>query len=97
MEALERILDEWEHRDEKSFLEESQLGESEQLEQKILRIKLRIKEIEAKIGEMKQSELYQLMIKVEQAKLEGRDLLDDMAKDLQYQIQSAKGLLESLK
>jgi hypothetical protein len=97
MDALERILHEWEHRDEKSFVEESQLTEPDRLEQKILRIKARLNEIETRIRELKQSDLYLLMIKVEQAELAGRDLLGDMAKDLQYQIQSARGLLDSLK
>jgi len=97
MEALERILYEWEHRDEKSFVEVPQLTEANRLEQKLLQIKARIKEIETRIRELKQSDLYQLMIKVEQAELEGRDLLSAMAKDLQYQIQSAQGLLDSLK
>ncbi len=97
MEALRRILDEWEHRDEKSFLAESQLTESERLAQKIQRIKARLAEIAARLRELKQSDLYLLMLKVEQADLAGRDLLGDMAKDLQYQIQSAQGLLDSLR
>lgn len=97
IEALEQILNEWEHRDEKSFSKEAQPSQLDQLEQKILQVKMRMKEIERRIAELKQSELCQLMIKVEQAETEGRDLLGDMAKDLQYQIQSAKTLLESLK
>jgi hypothetical protein len=96
-EALEQILDEWEHRDEKSFPKEAETSQLDQLEQKILQVKTRIKEIESRIAELKGSELYQLMIKVEQAELEGRDLLGDMAKNLQNQIQAAKGLLESLR
>lgn len=97
MEALKQILYEWEHRDEKSFREEIPLMESDQLEQKIRNIKLRIREIDAKIHEMEKSDLCQLMKKVEQADREGRDLLSDMAKDIQVQIRAAEGLLESLK
>lgn len=97
IEALEQILDEWEHRDEKSFSKEAQPSQLDQLGQKILQVKTRITEIERKIAELKKSELYQLMIKVEQAELEGRDLLGDMAENLQEQIQAAKGLLESLR
>ncbi len=96
-EALEQILFEWEHRDEKSFLEEAKPNKSNQLEQKIVQIKIRLKEIETKIGEMKKSELYQLMLKVDRVEQQGRDLLSDMAKDIQRQIEAAKGLLDSLK
>ena len=95
--ALEQILYEWEHRDEKSFLQEEGSKESKQLERKIFQIKRRIKEIETRIGELKKSGLYELLRKVEQAERDGRDLLDDMAKDLQRQILEAKKLLNSLK
>jgi hypothetical protein len=37
------------------------------------------------------------MVKVEQAELEGRDLLGEMTWDLQYRIREAKELLESLR
>jgi hypothetical protein len=97
LEALEQILDEWEHRDEKTFSKEAQPSQLDQLEQKILQVRTRINAIERRIAELGKSELYQLMIKVEQAELEGRDLLGDMAKNLQDQIQAAKGLLESLR
>ena len=81
--ALEQILYEWEHSDEKSFLQEEGSKELEQLERKIVQIKRRIKEIEKRIGELKNSDLYKLLGKVEQAERDGRNLLDDMAKDLQ--------------
>ena len=97
MDALEQILHEWEHRDEASLFREGQLTQSHQLEQKILRIRLRIKEIERKIDQLRGSELYRLMVKVEQAELEGRDLLGEMARDLRYRIREAKELLESLR
>ena len=97
LETLEQILDEWEHRNEKTFVKEEQPSQLDQLEQKIIQVKTRIKAIEKRIAELVKSELYQLMIKVERAEFEGRDLLDDMAKDIQYQIQAAKGYLESLR
>jgi tetrahydromethanopterin S-methyltransferase subunit G len=95
--ALEQILYEWEHRDEKSFLQEEGSKESEHLEQKIAQIKRRMQEIETRIEELKNSDLYQLLGKVEQAARHGRDLLDDMAKDLRRQILEATKLLNSLK
>jgi hypothetical protein len=95
--ALEQILYEWEHRDEKSMLREEKIIGPDLLERKILQIKARLKAIERKIEELKQSELYQLMKKAEQADREKRDLLGDMAKDLREKILFAKKLLESLK
>lgn len=97
MAALQQILDEWECRDEKSISTEAQPSQSDQLEQQLLQIRMRIKTIQMRIDGLKKSELYQLLIKVEQAALQGRDLLGDMVMDLQYQIQSAKALLESFK
>lgn len=95
--ALEQILYEWEHREKKSHFQEEGSKETEHLEQKIVQIKRRIKEIKTRIGELKKSDLYKLLCKVEQADREGRDLLGDMAKDLQRQILEAKKLLNSLK
>ena len=95
--ALEQILYEWEHRDEESFFQEEEPKEADQLERKIAQIKHRLKEIEIRIGEVKRSDLYQLLLKVERADREGRDLLGDMARDLQGQILEANKLLDSLK
>lgn len=95
--ALERILYEWDHRDEKAFFREEESKDSNQLERKIAQIKIRLKEIETKIAELKRSDLYQLMLRVERADREGRDLLGDMAKDLSAQILEAKKLLDGLK
>ena len=95
--ALEQILHEWEHRDEKYLSQAEQSKEFDQLKQKISQIKRRIMEIEARIGELKKSDLYQLLLKVKQAELDGHDLLRDMAIDLQNQIHEAKKLLDGLK
>lgn len=95
--TLEQILYEWDHRDEKSTFEEVEKGDAKKLEQKIIQIKIRIKEIEKRIENLKSSELYQLMCKVNQAEREGRDLLADMEKDLRRRIIAAQELLNSLK
>jgi hypothetical protein len=95
--ALEQILYEWEHRDEKSFSQEEESKESNSLKRKIAQIKDRLKEIATRIGELKKSDLYQLMLKVEEADRKGRDLLGDMAKDLHGRIRDAEKLLDSLK
>jgi hypothetical protein len=94
--GLRQILDEWEKKDKRSYTDQAEIIQLDQLEQKIQQIKLRIKNIEIRISELKKSELYQLMVKVEQMELEGRDLLSEMAKKLQEQILEAKKLLANL-
>jgi hypothetical protein len=96
-ETLEQILVEWEHRDKKSIHKELPSKKLDLLEKKVFQIKLRLKEIEVKIHELKQSELYQLMLKVNQAENRGRDLLSEMKNDIQRQIEAANLLLNSLK
>jgi len=95
--ALEQILYEWEHRDEKAMARELEPAQPDLLERKILQIQARLKKIAIKIAKLKESELYQLMSKVERADKEKRDLLGDMAKDLREKIAGAKQLLESLR
>lgn len=97
LEALRQILNEWEQRGERPPSAEARPALSDRMTQRISQIRARIREIDRTIAELKQSELYQLMLKVEQAEEERRDLLGDMARDLQHRIRSAKTLLESLR
>jgi hypothetical protein len=96
-EALEQILVDWEHRDKKSNPDVSPLMAFDQLEKQISRIKARLKEIEVRIGEIKKSDIYQLMLKVKRAEQQGRDLLNDMKLDIKRQIEAANSLLNDLK
>jgi hypothetical protein len=96
MEGLRRILEQWENKDKRSFEHEAALAQVDQLDQQIRQIRLRISEIRIRITELVKSDLYQLMVKVEQAELEGRDLLNEMARKLQVQILEAGKLLASL-
>jgi hypothetical protein len=96
-ESLEQILAEWERRDKKSILKELPPLQMDLVEKKILQIKLRLKEIEVKIGKLIKSDLYQLMLKVKQAEQQGRDLLNDMKVDIKRQIEAANSLLNNLK
>ncbi len=94
--ALEQILYEWEHRDETSMAREQEPAQPNLLQRQILQMKARLKEIDIRIAKLKESELYQLMVKVNRADREKRDLLGDMAKDLREKIAGAKQLLGSL-
>jgi hypothetical protein len=96
LEGLKMILDKWENRDKKSYPDQAALIHLDQLEQKIRQIKLRINNIDMRISELMNSELYQLMVKVEQSEFQGCDFLAEMGKRVQEQILEAKKLLESL-
>jgi len=96
MQGLKQIMVEWENRDKGSFTDQAELIRVDQLEQKIRQIRFRIKMIETRIYELERSDLYQLMLKVEMAEREGRDLLGEMAEDLQAQIRGASELLAGL-
>jgi hypothetical protein len=91
---LEKILFEWEHRQEYAGEAESQVDE---LDGKITRIISRLEEIKSKIEELKNSELHQLMEKVRLAEENGQDLLGEMATSLRGQILAAQKLLNNLK
>jgi hypothetical protein len=97
MQALQQILKEWEHRDKTTFPNREGQSQADRLAQKIQQVRNRINEIEKRISELKRSELYLLMVKVQQAELFGRDLLGEMAKSLQDQIIAARKLLLSYK
>jgi hypothetical protein len=95
--ALEQILEEWEHRGEQPAPESVPLISGDLLERQINHVRARIREIEARIEALKKSELYQLMCRVEEAEGHGRDLLGEMARNLQHQIRGARELLKSLR
>jgi hypothetical protein len=94
--ALEQILYEWEHREEKASLAGSDTKQASEIEQKILQIKKRIHEIDQRIDELENSDLCKLLRKVDRAEKEGRDLLGEMARDIKIKIDAAKGLLTGL-
>jgi hypothetical protein len=96
-EALERIVYEWEHRGEQAARQAAPMVQTIPWEQRIRQIRMHIQDLERRIAALKQSDLCRLMLKTEQAGREGRDLLGGMAKDLQTQIQAARGLLENLR
>ncbi len=95
--ALEQILSEMENWRKPVLRPAQVIDELTELEGKIRRVKTRIAEIEATIAGLRNSDLHRLMRKVERAEAQGHDLLAEMARDLQYQIQSARRLLESLR
>lgn len=93
---LKSILDEWESSPD------SVRGEGVGIElvrviRKIAKAKKRLPVIDNEIRQLKQSDLYQLKIKVEESESQGRDLLGEMASQLDKQIAFAQERLRNLK
>ncbi|KGF71631.1 molecular chaperone DnaJ [Neosynechococcus sphagnicola sy1] len=93
---LQTILQEWEQSPE-SIGGEGVVAELIRVIRKIFQVQDRLKAIETEIETLHQSELYLLRRKVQQAQERGRNLLADMAVQLEEQITDAKDRLEALK
>jgi hypothetical protein len=86
---LESILHEWETSPD--FVKGEGIGaDLVRVIRKIAQVQGRLRVIDTEIVQLKQSNLYQLKIKVEEAEKEGRDLLKEMASQLDEQIAFAK-------
>jgi len=64
---------------------------------KIAQIKNRLETIKKEMTALKQSELYHLMIKIEEEKKAGRDILAEMAREINKEIKIAEEKLDKLK
>lgn len=93
---LEAILREWEISPE-SVKSDGVGVELIRVIRKINQVKGRLSEIEAEINLLKESELYQLRIRVEEAKNQGRDLLTEMVAHLDEQIVLEKQKLKKIR
>lgn len=93
---LEAIIHEWESSPE-SVKGGGVGAELIRVIRKINQVKGRLSEIEAEINLLKESELYQLKIRVEEAENQGWDLLSEMATHLDEQINVAKKKMEKMR
>ena len=91
---LEQILREWESSPE-SVKGEGAAAELIRIIRKIAQVRERLRAIEAKVVEIKKSDLWQLKKKAEEAESAGRDLLAQMAAGLEGRIAAAKIELEA--
>jgi hypothetical protein len=96
IEGLEKILNEWDKGDRATHFEHKELAPLDQLNLQIRQVKGRIEEIIRGLAELKKTERYQLMVKVEKADQRGVNLLVEMAKNVKDQIIAARKLLSSL-
>jgi len=94
-ERLRALLHDWESSPES--VEGEGLGaELIRIIRKIAQVEERLSAIEAEIKELKASELYQLKTKVEEVEGDGRDLLAEMAAQVDEEIAEARERLEAL-
>lgn len=96
IEKLEEILENWQSSPEQIKGEDigAKLVRAIRM---ISRVKNRLAAIEKEISQLVESNTHQLMQRVNEAKQEGIDLLNQMVNDLDKQIEQAKAELEKLK
>lgn len=90
---LRAILAEWESSPE-SVKGDGTAAELVRVIRKIAQAEARLSEIDSIIAQLKELDLYQLKIKVEEVEREGRDLLVEMASNIEKKIDSAKNKLK---
>lgn len=92
---LRRILEEYESSPE-AVKGEGAAADLVRAIRKIAQANRRLSEIAKEVGQLQKSELFELKEKVERAATEGRDLLREMALDLDSQIAASRNRLNSL-
>jgi DNA repair exonuclease SbcCD ATPase subunit len=92
---LRKILTEWESSPE-SVKGDGTGADLVRIIRKIAQIEDRIEDIKAEINELKKSDLYILQTKTEKAETEGRDLLGELADEVNKKIKLAKNRLERI-
>jgi len=92
---LEAILRDWESSPE-SVKGEGPGAELVRVIRKIAQVEDRLKAIDAAIARLEESDLYTLSNQVNQAKVNGRDLLTEMAARVNQQVAEARGRLKSI-
>jgi hypothetical protein len=92
---LRAILEEYESSPE-SIKGEGTAAELVRVIRKIAQVKRRLVEIDEEVRQLEKSERFQMKSRVEEAAAEGRDLLQEMAEDLDSQIAGSRERLKNL-
>lgn len=95
-ERLRVILQEWESSPE-SVKGDGLGSELVRVIRKIAQVEERLRAIEIEVAQLRESNLYKLITKVEEARKEKRDLLAEMATQLDKQIADARKRLDEIK
>lgn len=90
---LRRILEEWESSPE-SVKGAGTAAELIRAIRKIAQVTARISAIESELARLKESELFELKLKYEDARNDGRDLFAEMASRVEVEIQNSRKRLE---
>ena len=92
---MQSILDKWQESPE-AVSGEGTGAELVRTIRAIARIKKRLSDIEKEISTLTSSDIHELMVKVHNADLAGRDILGEMSVGIGFEIQNAKNVLASL-
>jgi hypothetical protein len=92
-EALRRILDEYRSSPE-AVKGEGATADLERINRQMLRISKRLAQIDSEVADLSSSEIALLMANVESAAAQGRNLLAEMAQDVQRRIETARAEYE---
>src|ERR1019366_9489832 len=92
-EALRRILDEYRSSRE-AVKGEGATADLERINRQMLRISKRLAQIDSEVADLSSSEIALLMANVESAAAQGRNLLAEMAQDVQRRIETARAEYE---
>jgi hypothetical protein len=95
IERLRQILQEWESSPE-SVIGEGIAFDLVRIIRSISQIKGRLKTIEKEIETIKETEMHKMMMQVQEAEENGRDLLSELADKIDSDTKLAKEKLESL-
>jgi hypothetical protein len=94
--GMRQVLEEWQNHPE-AVLGDGVGQELIRTIRKIARAEARIAHLEAERSQLRASDLYALKEKVGAAKEAGRDLLGEMARRVEHQVQAASEQLQKLK
>lgn len=93
---LQRVLHEWQT-DPAAVTADGTAGELVRIIRRIAQTERRISELERRLEEVKSSDLFHLMMDTEKAKRQNRDLLSEMAREIDKQIAAARARLGRLR
>ncbi len=96
MDGMKKVLAKW-HESPEAVAGVGPAVELVRIIRAIARVRRRIKDVAKELSDILASELYSLMIAVREADLQGRDMLVEMARDIDDRITQAQNRLASLK
>ncbi len=92
---MREILQNWESSPE-TVTGNGETADLERLTRTIAQVRIKIREVAGELRRLKLSERYRLMLRVEEARIRGEDLLGELAEQLRAEIRLARQVLDGL-